>query len=327
MSDKFELGEDELAKGVRPGTMPRFLVREFERVLFIRDGKIYQEFGPGRHVTSKIPILSQCEVIYVSLLPFKLKWGLPETLSQDNVTVGCSGTIELQIDNTKMFWAQVMGSKKRYTKDKLREHILTNLQGVIRSELANLTIHQIYLERDVLVAAMRARLQEMFESMGIDYKRIELVGINIPENIKKALESKKIHDIELSKRRGDAELEVEKAKELAKSGIDAVTMKELEIAGANPEILEKKYESQAYKDALRSSRTQNVNLEMRTKQPFAGVTKPPEGINCPSCKKSISDDFKICPYCGHTLKSGACSKCGKELQDDFAMCPYCGEKV
>ncbi|MEE8401121.1 MAG: zinc ribbon domain-containing protein, partial [Candidatus Hydrothermarchaeaceae archaeon] len=129
------------------------------------------------------------------------------------------------------------------------------------------------------------------------------------------------------KKRGDAELEVEKAKELAKSGIDAVTMKELEIAGANPEILEKKYESQAYKDALQTSRTQNVNLEMRTKQPFAGVTKPPEGVNCPSCKKSISDDFKICPYCGHTLKSGACSKCGKELQDDFAMCPYCGEKV
>lgn len=327
MADKFELSEDELAKRVRPGTMPRFLVREFERVLFIRDGKIYQEFGPGRHVTSKFPGLSKCDVVYVSLLPFKLKWGLPETLSQDNVAVGCSGTIELQIDNAKMFWAQVMGSKKRYTKDNLREHILTNLQGVIRSELANLTVHQIYLERDVLIAAVRARLQEMFEAMGIDYKRIEVVGINVPEDVKKALESKKIHDIELSKKKGEAELEVEKAKELAKSGVDATTMKELRIVEDNPEVLAKKYETQAYKDALQTSRTQNVNLEVETKTQSVETAQPPGGDNCPYCQKAISPELNFCPYCGHNLKSNNCPKCGKELQPDFIVCPYCEEKV
>jgi regulator of protease activity HflC (stomatin/prohibitin superfamily)/RNA polymerase subunit RPABC4/transcription elongation factor Spt4 len=326
-ADKVEWNEEELAKRLELGKIPHFLVREYERAVFIRDGKVFEEFGPGRHVTSKLPALTNTQMVYVSLLPVKLKWGLPETMSQDNVAVGASGTVELQIDNPKMFWAQVMGSKEAYTESDLRDHILTNLQGVVRTELANLTIHQIYLERDVLIAAMRARLQEMFEAIGIDYKRLEIVGINIPDDVKKALESKKIHDIELSKKKGEAELEVEKARELAKSGIDATAMKELEIAEDSPEILAKKYESQAYKDALQTSRTQDVNLEVETKTQSVGATQPQTGDNCPSCQKAVSPDFKLCPFCGHDLNSNNCRKCGKGLQADFAICPFCGEKV
>lgn len=325
-ADKIEWNEGEVAKRQDLGKIPHFLVREYERAVFIRDGKVYEEFGPGRHVTSKLPALTNTQMVYVSLLPIKLKWGLPGTMSQDNVTVGASGTVELQIDNPKMFWAQVIGSKELYTENNLRDHILTNLQGVVRTELANLTVQQIYLERDVLIAAVRARLQEMFEAMGIDYKRLEIVGINIPDDIRKALESKKIHDIELSKKRGEAELEINKARELANSGIDAARMKELEIAGESPEILAKKYESQAYKDALQTSRTQSVNIEVETKTP-AGGAEPQAGSTCPSCQKVVSPDFKVCPYCGHNLNSNNCSKCGKELQPDFTMCPYCGEKV
>ncbi|MDD3421856.1 MAG: hypothetical protein PHS47_06140, partial [Methanocellales archaeon] len=102
-SEEIEWGEDELAKRVDLGKIPQILVQEHERALFIRDGKIFEEFGPGRHVTSKLSPMTRTHIVYVSILPFKLKWGLPETMSQDNVSVGCSGTVELQIDNSKMF--------------------------------------------------------------------------------------------------------------------------------------------------------------------------------------------------------------------------------
>jgi len=321
--------DTELAKRADIGKIPQFLVKEYERALFIRDGKIYEEFGPGRHVTSKLSSMTNAYLIYISLVPFKVKWGLPETMSKDDVTVGCSGTVELQIDNPKMFWAQVMGAKVRYTKDNLKDHILTNIQGVIRSELANLTVREIYLERDVLIAAVRARLQEMFGALGIDYKRLELVGINVPQKVKDAIESQKIHDIEIGKKKKEQELELEKVSHLAANGVDATKMRELEIAGDNPTILEKKYESQAYKDALETSRTHDVPVvagapTAQTQQPT--VPSQPTGTSCPSCKEPVQADFNLCPYCGHNFKSNACPKCGKELQADFAMCPYCGEK-
>ncbi len=325
--EEIEWGEDELAKKVDLGKIPHILVREYERALFLRDGKIFEVFGPGRHVTSKLSSMTKTNLIYISHVPFKLKWGLPETLSKDNVTVGCSGTVELQVDNDKMFFAQIMGSRSLYTKTKLRERVLTNLQGVIRTELANLTVHEIYMERDVLIAAVRVRLQEMFEAMGIDYKRLEIVGINIPEKIKEAIESQKLHDIELTKRRGDQELEMARTSHMAKEGVDVTKMRELDIASENPDILEKKYESQAYKDALKTSRTQSVNIMSGVQTPKEEPAPKPAEQKCPSCGKDSRVDYNLCPYCGFNFKSNECKKCGKEIKSDFTVCPYCGEKV
>ncbi len=329
---EMEWDDIELAKKTDTGKIPQFLVKEYERALFIRDGKIYEEFGPGRHTTSKLSSATNAHLIYVSLVPFKLKWGLPETMTQDNVTVGCSGTIELQVDNPKMFWAQVIGAKTRYTKDNMKDHILSNLQGVIRTELANLTVKQVYLERDVLIAAVRARLQEMFGSMGIDYKRLELVGINVPQKIKEALESTFTHSIDIGKKKAEQDLELEKVTRLAANGVDAASMRELEIAGDNPDILKKKYESQAYKDALETSKTQTVNVVAGVPpvQPVGQqpATPPqPAGKSCPCCGKAIQADFNMCPYCGESCKIKVCSKCGQNLKPEFKVCPYCGESA
>ncbi|MDP6460090.1 MAG: zinc-ribbon domain-containing protein [Candidatus Hydrothermarchaeota archaeon] len=331
--EEVEWEDDELAKRVSIGKIPHFLVGEYERALFIRDGKIYQEFGSGSHTASKLSPTTKTHLIYVSLMPFKLKWGLPETMSRDNVTVGCHGTVELQVDNPKMFWAQVMGSKTTYSKSKLRAHILANLQGVIRSELAKLSTSEIYLERDALIAVLRGKLSEMFQAMGIDYKRFDIAGISIPEEIKKGIESLKLHEIELGKKKGDQALDMDKIQQLANLGLDVTKLKELEIADKDPEILRKKYEARAYKDALKTAKTQNVNLGVISSQQQAAAqpeitseTVKKEQSKCPSCGKPVKPGFKLCPYCGKNFQPTLCPKCGKEVEKDFALCPYCGTK-
>lgn len=264
-----EWHEGELAKKVNLGTIQHFVVNEYERCLFIRDGKIQQEFGAGRHATTSMPFFGTSKHIYVSLRPFDLKWGLPETFSKDNVRVGAFGTIELQINDPKMFYAQRLGAsgKEAYTIQDLREDLLDNIQGVIRSELANLEVKQIYIERDILISVVRAKLTELFASFGCDYKRLEIQGVNIPEDIKKALESLKIHSITMQKDEGDMTLEMKKLKMMQEMGIDAAKMKELEIMEKDPSVLGKKYESAAYKDAFQASRTQNVNVGMAMPPP------------------------------------------------------------
>lgn len=47
-----------------------------------------------------------------------------------------------------------------------------------------------------------------------------------------------------------------------------------------------------------------------------------ETIKCPMCASKIKEEFKICPYCGFTLKP-ACAACGKELNREWRVCPYC----
>jgi len=256
--------EGELAKYVNIGTIQHFIVNEHERCLFIRDGKIMQVFGPGRHLTASLPIFGRVSFVYVSLRPFQLKWGLPETMSKDNVRVGAFGTIELQITKPELFYAQVLGGsgKQVYTVNDLRDDVLDNIQSVIRSELAQLDIKQIYIERDILISVVRTKLQELFANMGIDYKRLEIQGINIPEEVKQALESLKIHEITTIKKKTDMQLELEKLKAAQQSGIDALKLKEMELLEKDPSILAKKYEAEAYRDALQTAKTQNVNIGM-----------------------------------------------------------------
>jgi hypothetical protein len=46
-----------------------------------------------------------------------------------------------------------------------------------------------------------------------------------------------------------------------------------------------------------------------------------QGI-CPSCKRYITSEFIICPYCRTQLKE-PCAKCGRPLSFNWLACPYC----
>ncbi len=46
-----------------------------------------------------------------------------------------------------------------------------------------------------------------------------------------------------------------------------------------------------------------------------------QGI-CPSCKRYITAEFVICPYCRTQLKE-PCMKCGRPLSFNWLACPYC----
>ena len=50
-------------------------------------------------------------------------------------------------------------------------------------------------------------------------------------------------------------------------------------------------------------------------------------INCPDCKKEISNEFNFCPYCGKTITL-VCAKCGKQIQNKSAkFCEDCGHQL
>ncbi len=47
-----------------------------------------------------------------------------------------------------------------------------------------------------------------------------------------------------------------------------------------------------------------------------------ETVICPMCASKVQEDFKICPYCGYTLKP-KCETCGQELKREWKTCPNC----
>lgn len=52
-------------------------------------------------------------------------------------------------------------------------------------------------------------------------------------------------------------------------------------------------------------------------------------IECPNCKKQISEKALKCPHCQHELvaKKQYCTECGAKLDDNAAACSNCGHPV
>jgi hypothetical protein len=46
---------------------------------------------------------------------------------------------------------------------------------------------------------------------------------------------------------------------------------------------------------------------------------------CPGCRRAVSDEFIMCPYCRTALRS-ACIECGQHLDPAWILCPYCASE-
>nr|WP_092075038.1 zinc ribbon domain-containing protein [Dendrosporobacter quercicolus]NSL50003.1 zinc ribbon domain-containing protein [Dendrosporobacter quercicolus DSM 1736]SDN28283.1 hypothetical protein SAMN04488502_11651 [Dendrosporobacter quercicolus] len=47
-----------------------------------------------------------------------------------------------------------------------------------------------------------------------------------------------------------------------------------------------------------------------------------ETVCCPMCASKVKTDYKLCPYCGHTMQP-KCEFCGCELKREWKNCPNC----
>ncbi|MDR1002154.1 MAG: zinc ribbon domain-containing protein [Oscillospiraceae bacterium] len=48
--------------------------------------------------------------------------------------------------------------------------------------------------------------------------------------------------------------------------------------------------------------------------------------DCPNCKKPVSDEYALCPYCGVPLKE-TCPSCQASVDRSWKLCPKCGEEL
>ncbi|MEN6412478.1 MAG: zinc ribbon domain-containing protein [Veillonellales bacterium] len=69
------------------------------------------------------------------------------------------------------------------------------------------------------------------------------------------------------------------------------------------------------KPRMKSSKTKPDIIDVE-------ATVVDETTCCTMCGGKVKEEFKICPYCGYTLKP-KCRSCGRELERGWKKCPYC----
>lgn len=191
----------------------QLIVGESQNAVFFRDGKALDTFGPGRHTltTANIPLLiNLLGTLFRGESPFKAsvyfvnmvdlldqKWGTPEPIALRDPDLGmvrlrAFGSYAIRVADAQRFVAQIVGQRGFYSTSEitnwLRGQIVTafaDLLGETRAGLFNLPALL-----DELSVALKAKVSESFEQVGITLKQMFVQSISATEETLKAIDER-----------------------------------------------------------------------------------------------------------------------------------------
>jgi len=189
------------------------IVRESQAAVFYRDGKALDEFGAGRHTitTANIPLVTgligklfsgetpfKAEVYFVNMRDFiDMKWGTPQVIALRDADLGmvqlrAFGSYSMAISEPQRFVAQIVGAQGLYSTPQIADYLrtmvvsrLTDLLGETKAGLFDLPA--LF---DEFSGALKAKLVDDFEAVGIALKQFFLLSINPSEETQKAIDER-----------------------------------------------------------------------------------------------------------------------------------------
>lgn len=188
----------------------QLIVQDSQSALFYRDGKVLDEFGPGRHTltTENIPFLTklislpfggtspfQAQVYFISMKKFiDLKWGTKSPINFRDaeltfVQLRASGKFSIRIKDARQFMLELVSTQGLFTtneiEDYLRDGIVSRLNTVLGQNLKTIfDLAQFYPQ---IEAGVKAAVTDFFTSHGIELTDFIIAGIVPPEEVQEKI--------------------------------------------------------------------------------------------------------------------------------------------
>ncbi len=199
------------------------IVRESQRVIFFRDGKALDSFGPGRHtiVTANIPKIVDligkafndrtpftAEVYFVSMKEFAdRKWGTPQPIIVRNPGMGIGvalmqgfGSYSVQIADPQQFVTQIVGAQGIFRmsdiENRLRSMLLSKLQDLLGETAAKNSVVELIGLTEELGAGVRAKAQDDFAAIGMLLKSFYISNLKPSEKSLEDLKQMGVLDLD-----------------------------------------------------------------------------------------------------------------------------------
>ncbi|MEJ2111666.1 MAG: SPFH domain-containing protein [Acidobacteriota bacterium] len=189
----------------------RLTVREGQAAVFVNEGRIADVFSPGMYTleTRNLPILSTmqgwkygfdspflAEVYFCSTRQFTdLKWGTQKPVMMRDVDFGpvrlrAFGTYAIRVQDPAVLLRQISGTDGYFTLDEivhqLRNIILSRFADMMgESSIPILDLASSYTELSDLLTE---RIQDEFESYGLDLVTFLIENISLPSEVESAMD-------------------------------------------------------------------------------------------------------------------------------------------
>ncbi len=298
----------------------QLIVQEYQMAVFLRDGKAYDVFGPGRHTltTLNLPLITglltrlvgfggnkpfKAAVIYISTKIFAGKWGT-KAQTTELAPLQTYGQFWFKVENASLFVNEVIGGQNAYTTDDVNNFLRGFLNEKIIDELSHYDLVTVFTRLDETSVIVKNTLIDYFKRVGIELTDLRFEGIDTTPEYRERLFWLKTGQTAPSE---VLRMETMKsaAESLGKGGGSGALGAGMVLI---PQIM-----------------NQQPQAQPQAAAPAATL------VICPKCSEKVPATSKFCPNCGTNLtpptqQSMNCPKCGKSIPANSKFCPECGNK-
>jgi len=188
-------------------------VRESQAALFVNEGQIADQFGPGRYTltTQTLPVLTylknwdklfespfKSDVYFFSTrLQLNRKWGTPNPITIRDKEFGAVrlrafGIYVYKVSDPKAFHKAISGTRAIYTVDDLDEQLRNTVVSSITDLFAESAIPFLDMasNQDEFGSRMKTKLDGVFAGYGLELQSFQVQNISLPEEIQKFLDQR-----------------------------------------------------------------------------------------------------------------------------------------
>lgn len=324
------------------GTWTQVIVNETQEVVFVKEGKVLDILGPGRHTlsTQNIPLISKiinlpfggrspftAEIWYINkIVSLDVKWGTsPAIQLQDPkynvfVPVTSYGQFGIRVKDSKEFLTKLVGTLPSFDHDVMvryfRGLIVSNAKDVISGYLVkkNISILEINAYISEISKELEQRLKPKFENFGIELVNFYTTSIETPDDDSAVIKLKEA----LAKR---AEMEIVGYDYNTARSFDTLeTVAKNEGSGSNLMNAGIGLGMGFGLGGQFGNQMGSISSKMNT----SGVKEKSNKIKCTKCGSYVDENQKFCPECGEKI-GNFCKVCGAKLnKKGQKFCPECG---
>lgn len=323
------------------GTWTQVIVNESQEAVFVKEGKILDVLGPGRHTlsTDNIPILSKlinlpfggrtpftAEVWFINRAHIiDVKWGTPSPIQLQDpkykvfIPVRSFGQFGVQINDAKSFLTKIVGTLNIF--DQLE--LVNYFRGLLVSKIKD-NISTYLIKKQISILEINAFINEISDSLkeeiqtemniyGINVVNFYITSIDTPEEDTSV---KKLKDALARK----AEMDI-----VGFNYTQERSFNTLENAAKNEGSIGSSIMGAGIGLGMGANIGGIVSEQMKdvTKNIDINSSKNYELRRCSNCNKELEENQKFCSECGKPVDD-ICSKCGAILRQGQKYCPECG---
>lgn len=325
------------------GTWTQLIVNESQEAVFVKEGKILDILGAGRHTlsTENIPLLSKlinlpfggkspftAEVWYINkAYSLDVKWGtatpiqLQDPKYQVFIPVRAFGQFGIRISDSTKFLKNLVGVLKIFESDDIIEYFrglfMTKVKDVVSNYLIRkkISILEINAYLDEISQCLKESILEEMNKYGIDLVNFYVISIDTPEDDDAVIRLKEA----LAKK---AEMNIvgyDYRQERSFDTLDGVTQ--------NSDSTTNNLMGAGIGLAMGMGLGGNIGNQFGNMASNINVQEKngEKKVKCSNCNYEYSKDVKFCPNCGNIYN--ACPSCGADIEDGETICKECGNRL